>query len=405
MASRRYLEGSRDEAFNRAISMWEHPHRILEPDLSNAQRIFRIPHTDVYAVPNTRILRGLQNLGVLNDMFFSPIKFKRAIIERRVPFADINSDESFTWLGYRYMHAPVHGTRSAYSLKTPTGDVFEFPLNDVYDLPAMLFMYILDIVTSLEEGGVYHIMFSLDPVDDIREQMKVIGTLSKNRSHGGIPIQSIVHIYNAILSSIYNSIHGYDHIAERSTWNGSDESGTRIIVKLKNGEKVVLRVRLVLRPGIAISPGGRWTRWIQALLDNLFKTRCYLTVKNEQDNLCLVYCIMLGVMCHEKELWMTREDKTIPSETITCRALYDNSSPEELQIIAKSLLEGEDPIEGLGIRCGEELSVKDFQFRMKQVEEKLLYGKLECYALDIYLLEYGELKHVYPVYMSKRVDP
>lgn len=408
---RNILEGARDDAYRQAINMWDHPRRVLQPDLSNVRQVFHIDgDPNVYTVPRTRILRGLQRVGIITGTNFFPSRFIDEIVNRGEAFKnangddDLTSDESFVWLTYRYLHTPVHGKRSAHSVTTPGGDVLEFPLNDVYDLPSMLFLYILDVVSQIPRGGQYHSLYCIDPIDDIREEEKIIDNFKKNRETGAIPLKDIVKIYNTIMSAIYTSIHGYDHIAERSTWNGSDESGTRIIVRLRNGQRVRIRIKLVLRQGIAGIPGGKWDEEMQAFLDKLFPNRCYLTSKNEKDSLCMLYCIMLGVMTHQKKLWMTREGKAIAAESISCRALYDSDS-HAMQVLAKDIIEGRDPLAACGVECGKEYSIKELQEKLREVEEKVLYDDLERYALDVYVLEFGILKHVYPVYMSKRVEP
>ena len=405
MSARRYVEGLNDDAYERASTMWEHPRRLLAEDLSNAQQLFHVRDTGLYAVPNTKMLRGLRKLGIITGTTFLPDKFRTFISERSTMFpGSIDSDENYAWLTYKRMHAPIHGQRSAYVLNGPNGLVLEIPLNDVYDFPGMLFMYILNVLSLLREGGVYHTQYCIDPTDDIREQMRVLETFTKNRGNGGIPLRPIISIYNSIISAMYDILHGFLHISNRASWVGSDPSGTRIMIYFNDGRTVNVRIRLNVTQGIGVQVGGRWSDEVKRILDELFKDRCYLTVCNENDDLCLLYCIFLGVMTHRKELWMTRTDKVIPPETINCHAVYDSDSPR-LQVLGKELIEGNNMMEQLGVKCGDEMSIMEFRKKMAAVEDYVLSDDLSIFALDVYILEQGLLKHVYPAYISPRVNP
>ena len=411
MSARRYLEGTRDQAFNDAVAMWEHPRRVINRNLSNLSDVFHVNGGvggGTYCTPNVRMLRGLFALGVISETNFNPNRFKAVIMERTTLFpGSFESDENYAYLTYQRLISSIPGKRSGYirrHLNRGRDDaVFYFPMNDVYDLPGLLFMYVLIVASEIKEGGVYHAEYSIDPTDDIREQMKVITSFTKNRGNGVISLQAIIKIFNEIISSVYNSIHGFDHIAERSSWSGSDESGTRIVVRLRSGLHVTLRIYLKFERGIGVQPGGRWTEEIRKLLEEWFPTRCYLTTCNEEDDLCLIYCLILGVMCHEKNLWMTRETKIIPPETVLCRGVYD-CDIKEIQVLCQSIMEGWDPIKNCAIEFGVEYTIKEFREKAQKIEDLLLTGYLEKYAMDIYVLEAGVLKHVYPVYMSKR-DP
>lgn len=415
MAARRYIEGARDEEFRNAVAMWDHPHRVLARDLTNVDTLFSIGEVSgnpsPYVVPNTKMLRGLQELHVITEANFLPSRFKKAIIERHTLYpGGVNTDKNYALLTYRRVHNEIPGSRSAYIVMLPQENddgsitlkpVLDFPMNDVYDLPAMVFMYILFVLNEVSEGGVLHAEYCIDPKNDIRRQFKVANTFTKNRANGSISLRAIITLYNDIMSSIYTSIHGFDHIAERCTWNGSDDSGTRIICTLKNGGVVTLRVELALIPGIGVRAGGRWTEAMKMILDEWFPSRCYLTTSNEEDDLCLVYCLILGVMCRERQLWVTRVDKVIPPDSVICRGVYD-CDIESIQSLCKSLLEGENPLKDCDIRFGVEYSIKEMQERLTSVESKLLSGTLEKYGLDVYVFESGVMKHVFPVYMSKR---
>lgn len=370
---------------------------------------------NVHMAPRTRVIQGLKQLGVVTDTVFRPKMFKERIIDVKAGYVPVDrSDRNYAWMKYHDLIVPIADRSDRSKSKTcwQTTDrrdgspILNVPFNNVYDLPTSLFMYVLNAIT---QGTIndrkYNTRYTITPSTDHDGNAEEIvsGPLSRSRE-GDVPLDDVLNIFNRIIGKIHTMMNGFAAgEVDRLTWNGSDESGTSIILIFHDGRKLVLEVKLILGEGTMIDVGGKWTDEIASILDEVFPSRCYLTVKNVDDEQCLLYCMVLGMMCYENRPWMVAEDKVIEPWTIRSRGMM-YSNLETVRKVSKEILEGGPVREAVDLLRSENYSIQEFQEKAKGLED-LILGKNPDVAgmgFDFYVMDYGTTKHIFPVYMSKR---
>ena len=410
---RSLVEAGFDDAFHEAMAMINRGRRrglsIGERDvfLSHFRGIDgeERPIPGVYVAPKTKLLKGLKELGVVTETVFRPEQFTSKIADQTRGYDPIRSDKNFAWMKYRELINPTHGERSAW--ETADGDM-EIPFSDVYDLPTSLFLFLLDFLRKKTKNGEsYHFAFSITSDlsdDDVVSAERIIAGDVSRGSMDTIKLSEIVDIYNHVIGRLHSCLNGYSHDADRATWNGSDESGTRIIIALHDGKRITLTLRFYLMRGTSVVVGSRWTDEIKEILDEVFPSRCYLTVTNREDEECLLYCIVLGMMCFESRPWMNSCEKQMEAWTIRSRGMYYSNLPT-VNKISKEILEGGPVKEAVDVLRSENYSVQEFREKAAELEKMLFpddADDVKGMGLDFYVMEYGVAKHVFPVFMSKR---
>ena len=402
--TRRYVENASNSAYSSSsfrenIDAFEHPRRAVLPRT--------LPSSGDYVSPNLLFMRGLENLNIITGSYFRPGLFSSNIVNNPNGFVPPTSPENVAWSLFRSLSPPV-GERSAYLYPMNGSIALCFPLNDSYDLPSAVFIYLLYEISKLTPHNVYNVLFCLDLGNRLYPpDYHVVGKVNYP-VNGLIYLNRVYDIYIAIMTEINRVVRGYDRIggngSQRGTWNGSDESGTRIVVKIGRNQKLIVYIELKFVDAQSVTPTGSWSNEIQKVLDEVFPSRCYLTVKNIDDDMCFLYCILLGIMSREGYPWVVGQEKVIDSATIKARGKFYSKKPS-VNKIADEMYNGRNRLQEIGLNVGDLIDIQEFRSKMDELEKRVLVDDLSDYAVDIYLMEYNRSKHIYPVFTSSRDVP
>lgn len=364
-------------------------------------------HPNVFISPNRNMLFGLTRLGVLSGIMFRPSVYRREIIDRSSAFANPLSAESIAYILWNEMH---HAPPANHAVYDASDNSLRIPLHDVYELPTTTYQYILEMIERFTvPGHDYSVYFSLEPTDDAHDHQERICRLSHTRA-GGVRFSSITTIFNRIMEAIHTIFTGYDPAVGAKSWNGSEDSDTR--VRLANRGTQNWRLKLFFHAEHAVHGGGAWTEELEKYVKEKFPLRCYYTVKNVGDNECFLYNVVLGMMMLLKEYWMLSEPQILEPGTIRARGMLYSSSPT-VQRLSRMILEPteEDELEfpelTLIKSTENQISVGHFRELMCNLENSIFSWNpdetaLSKMGIDVYILDEGLSKHVYPVYMSRR---
>ena len=318
---------------------------------------------------------------------------------------------------------------------------FIVPLGDVFDLPTFLVLYILFCFSALTYATVgsrsasYHVGVRTD-----QGATQFLGTRQNSHvqaTNRHLSVEVLIDIYMDLMKIICDNLgQQADGRQSAASWNGSEDSGTRVMLR-DGGNDIELLLEFV--PVRRQNNGGMWTPELQQFLDVTGVNDCVLTVRNPNDNKCLLYAIIIGLfvkVLQKRNLFETENkvasyskfpphSHVIDDYEIFCKAtVYTNSLPpgeqngavEAIKFIAKFLVPvriGDLPVfmndeeerrihamvQDLDRKVGMMLSVEEFRSQMKQLEDMLIPNKV-C-GLDIYGIDFNINKHVYPLYISK----
>lgn len=340
------------------------------------------------------------------------------------------NSEAFLANEFKKMHAGVAYTQRLKSAINPwifpfvigpDGETLVIPGRDVLDLPLFVMMFILKRLTQMSyQSGTLLYNFDYDRVNSAEYTI--------NHEDDGRPI-TIVNktISPADLQRIYMTImRKYASLlpdrnmdgAPISKWNGSEESGTRIMLYNMRGN-TPLKLRLMFYPVQSVSRAHGWTQQVEDLLQESVGASV-ISVRNRDDNKCLLYCLVMGLIFIKRgntRVFGLGQMMVEPTE-VYCKGMYlypDEDDPQTrlMHRLTKLLMppsysEGElDPIvefvRDLDKKAGTMLSVTEFRKEFAIIEEKLITNK-EC-GIDVYGIDYNVNSHVYPLYISKQREP
>ncbi len=296
------------------------------------------------------------------------------------------------------------------------GSTLVIPTKDVFDLPVFMMLYILKRLTQFPEGKSSFIVsynlgekisgktsFPIYNDEDDAPIAVINGRISQN---------DLEQIYLTLIRKFAALLPEGD-----ATWNGSDESGTRIIIQEYTGQNDI-QLRLILTPTRTINRGHGWTQEVEDLLTQTVGSTV-MSVRNKDDNKCLIYCLILGLIVKIKGGSNARAfGKGImmvePSE-IYAKGMYLplSDSSDEITKCIKRLSQllmppvyssgPVDPIvqfvEDIDKKAGTMISVTEFRKEFSQIEEKLIPSSI-C-GIDVYGIDFNINSHIYPLYMSK----
>ena len=353
--------------------------------------------------PNRNMLRGLAGIGAMDGQSYVPGAFRNNLMN--AVGIDPFSPEGTAYILWNEMHRAPAGGRQAIM---DANDYLIIPLHDSYELPSTMFMYILEMIErNTRPGENYQVYASLEPASAANDQQHHVCGLPV-RATGKAPLTAVSEIFNYIMGQVYTVFTGFD--PANRTWNGSEESDTRI--RLLGRNDVNLRLKLYFHRGNAVHGGGVWTEELEKYIKEKFPDRCYYTVKNVNDNECFLYNLVLGIMMLMKDYWMLSEPQVIEPATIRARGMLYSASPT-VQRLSRMILEPleEDDLEfpELNLLKDSEcqISVGRFREMMSNLETAIFSWCPDDHALDnmgidVYILDEGLSKHIYPVYMSRR---
>lgn len=287
------------------------------------------------------------------------------------------------------------------------------PAKDVFDLPIYLMLYILKRLTQFPRGyPSFTVSFSFGLADD--------NTLYPINGNNGRPIRVIdgrinehdlEQIYMTLIRRFIGLLPEYEGTA---TWNGSEESGTRIILHNYSGN-FRLRLKLHFTPTASVSRAHGWTQQVEDLLTETVGS-AVISVRNRDDNKCLIYCVILGLIIKLEENGSRvfgASTMMVETTEVYSKAMYgftgDDEVTQTIQRLAKLLfppLYSEGPhdelidyVEDIDKKAGTMISITEFREEFSEIEQKLIPSNI-C-GIDVYGIDFNVNSHIYPLYMSK----
>ena len=329
--------------------------------------------------------------------------------------------EKFITNELRKMHAGEHVTRQEGwmfpHLVGSTEDTLSIPSQDVYDLPVYLMLYILRRLTQFPRGrSSFTVGYQLGTKDD-----RTIYPISRDDGSPVTVVDGLIHqndlnhIYMRIIRQFASLLPDNEG---NSTWNGSEDSGTRVLLRGYN-KSHRLYLKLVFTPTPVVFRAHGWTQEVEDLLN---QTVCdsVISVRNTNDNKCLLYCLVIGIIMKFKESGgRVFNDgshglvKMIPPETVYAKAMYmyqdDDEMTDLLHRLGRLLMPPvyshgpPDPlvkfVENLDKKAGTMLSITEFRKEFGEIEATLIPNNL--LGIDVYGIDFNINRHIYPLYMSK----
>ena len=292
-----------------------------------------------------------------------------------------------------------------------SGSTLSIPTKDVFDLPIYIMLYILRRLTQFPNGkSSFTVSYSLGDEDD-----SVIYPIYKDDDahpisviDGTISESDLEKIYMTIIRKFAALLPEGD-----ATWNGSEDSGTRIIIQDYTGKKR-LHLKLILTPTATVNHAHGWTVDVENLLRESIGDSI-LSVRNRHDNKCLIYCIVMGLIIKIRggmdARTFGRRTFMVESEEVYAKGMYLITGNDEVSQLIRRLTalllptppNPDDPllaiVDDIDRKAGTMISVSEFRNEFSQIEEQLIPNKI-C-GIDIYGIDYNVNSHIYPLYMSK----
>lgn len=310
--------------------------------------------------------------------------------------------------------------------------IISIPTRDVRDLPLYLALYILQRLQALRKRGVDDAHYEIEYRFGDHQQARFPIHLPNGDPlvlPGGeaakISIDHLNLIYFELMKQFASLLpqqapdngiimpRGAD--SYNVTWNGSEHSGTRIMLRhyMDRVEPITFKLtyRRVNNP---LPPGYHWTPQIEDLLQKTVQT-AVLSVRNRRDNKCLLYCIIMGLITKLKDTsarifglsTMMVEDYEIYAKGLH---LFTDSSESSTEIrrLSKYLVprspldppdEFADFIENLDKKACAMTTVQSFRAGFEEIEDKLL--PTHIVGIDVYGIDFNLSRHIYPLYATK----
>lgn len=293
------------------------------------------------------------------------------------------------------------------------------PTQDVYELPVYMLLYILiqlgvvadrkggwDVLYTINGGPAQHFL-----TDEHNQPLRIYG--------GTIHFDYVRKIYMALMRELIPLYENFIQDPASATgfrgqihWKGTEESGTRIILcdaQWKGLVRLHLQFRGVKHQNIA----GCWTPEMERLLATEVKD-CVISVHNESDNKCLVYCLIIGLMMkYVPGCKKAFTDLMVPFTEVYAKAMYLCPPTSPVYALLHRLAQASLPVaystggpdeltlyvNGIASRAGEMVSVEGFRREFEDIEAHLIPD--HSIGIDVYGIDYNINVHVYPLYMSK----
>jgi hypothetical protein len=304
------------------------------------------------------------------------------------------------------------------------------PSTDVRDLPVYLMLFTLWQVSEIANRhprsafSLRYKVGSTDPSNDPSTEYVIKyanGRPVVIDSRQGMRMNSLRAIYMCIMRHFAQLLPGIGSALSndyRITWNGSEDSGTRIRL-LNYGQNFSCTVSLTYSIVPAQRRGGKWVPAIETFIKENVGD-CVVSVRNKNDNKCMLYCIVMGLLIKcRKDVDGRRTFGNTPCfiddfeiYTKGCFLYQDDSEITKLtQRLAHCLIIPEysvgvvnDPlipfVADLDRRVGTCCSIPEFAEEFKTIERTLIPNKDLC-GIDVYGIDFNVSKHVYPLYVSE----
>lgn len=331
--------------------------------------------------------------------------------------------EAFLANEYKKMCYRVNAHKKGWlfpNLIGPNRNELSIPTKDVFDLPVYIMLYILRRLTRFpRDYPSFTVSYTLGldgddtiyviPRDDDYPVSVINGTISP---------QDLQRIYMTIIRRFAALLPDSDGGA---TWNGSEDSGTRVVL-LNYGNNQRLHLKLVLKPTASLTRGHGWSQKIEDFLKETVGS-AVLSVRNHDDNKCLIYCIIMGVltklldgssrlfgvgnfMIEDHEIF-AKAKYYFPSakdagQKQALELLYQLSEcivPSSHLVPPQSRSKMLEVAEDVDKKAGTMISVADFRAEFAKIEAAFIPEGL-C-GIDVYGIDYNISRHIYPLYISK----
>lgn len=297
------------------------------------------------------------------------------------------------------------------------------PCSDVRDLSLYVMFYILyNLVYNIAPNAA-NITYTIEsnaldiekgtefPVyDQDGRPIHVVG--------GKISLDDLLELYVSIIKNFAHELPEEGPADFSVTWNGSDESGTR--VRLLNwgrpGSQNMVYLSMKVLPAQSVRRGFHWTQEVEDLIANTVG-RCVISVRNRIDNKCLLYCIILGLFIKIKQgtsrVFGTSSFMIEASEIYAKASYMFTGQDDEISVLLRRLSlclmaptysSGPvDPliafVEELDRRATTMMSISGFRKEFEEIERTLIPNNI-C-GIDVYGMDFNINRHIYPLYISK----
>ena len=300
------------------------------------------------------------------------------------------------------------------------------PYHEVMDFPTHLMIYILFALTHHRSGQRfdamirynYQIMYSFTANPNSDQQGRIQDESNKNiiQRGGKIRVEDLYYIYITIFTE-YTRLVGVEFTSD-VRWNGSEDSGTRIRLYNNPHFNTSLYITLYFYPVPSVSLGHKWTPEIEKVMEKSVGTSI-ISVKNEHDNKCLIYCIVMGLIRLRPggSRAFGLRNLMIPDYEIFTKGQFFFSSSDDDDIIVSEIKRftsyllppssvGDRVdfkhrfVEDIDKKTGIFISVSEFRKEFEKIEEILIPDK--TFGIDVFGLDMNISKHIYPLYSSQR---
>lgn len=301
------------------------------------------------------------------------------------------------------------------SLIGPHDTLLSIPGRDVFDLPVFIMLYLLKRLSHFPRNRIsFTIGYKFGDSND--------STIYPIMRDDGYPVRVInARLSGDDLRQIYMTIIRRfaallpDNDGD-TTWNGSTESGTRIILH-NYAQQHRLLLSLVLTPTATVNHAHGWTQQVEDLLMQSVGA-AVMSVRNRNDNKCLIYCVIMGLIVklapNGSRVFgagtMMVESSEVYAKSVFMFSQGDNEVSRTISRLAKLLLPpvystGEpDPliafVEDIDKKAGTLISVTEFRKEFAEIEDKLVPSSI-C-GIDVYGMDFNVNPHIYPLYVSKQ---
>lgn len=290
------------------------------------------------------------------------------------------------------------------------------PMKDVFDLPLFIMLFILRKLTQFPDGkSSFTVSYNLE--SDVSDNNTFYPVYNEDDYpisvvHGLIEEEDLEQLYITLIKKFASLLPEGD-----ATWNGSEESGTRIILQqYLGGRNMYLKLKLI--PIRTVNYGHGWTQQVEVLLKKTVKSSV-MSVRNKDDNKCLIYCIVLGLITkikggkYDRIFGHSRGINMIDPVEIFAKGtcLFPDTDQDEVTKCIKRLCglliptgsTSIDPlyqiVEDIDKKAGTMISVSDFRKEFSEIEKQLIPASV-C-GIDVYGIDFNINSHIYPLYMSK----
>lgn len=292
-------------------------------------------------------------------------------------------------------------------------ETLTIPGRDVLDLPNFIMLYLLKRLSDIPKSASVTCAFTLGLQNDSTQYML---NRSNGRpitiSNGRINIKDLGRMYMTIIQQYACLL---PDNGESVFWNGSDESGVRVLL-LNFSQRSRLHLTLIFFPVSSTSIAHSWTQQMEDLIQNTVH-ESVISVRNKLDNKCLVYCVIMALILKFEDNCQRIFGKgvfMVDSSEVYCKCAYmrqtnDRNLIELLDFLTKLITPGVERsdmvsenikkfIRDIDSSVGTMLTVKEFSRGFKDIEKILIFNDF-C-GIDVYGMDFNISPHIYPLYIS-----